>query len=204
MTGVYGRLNVIFEMLAKLALLNLLWLVCTLAGGILFGLFPAAAALHEVLARLFRKEEVQIGKAFKNAAVKNFKKANASGYLFTCVLFILYVDYHFFHSFGNIGALVLSYFSLLLFVILFTAFLVLFPLQVRYEGSLLNSLKNSFRITLGYPGLSLLILIGFVLIGTAMFYIPGLMPFYLISGPSYFCHFVCTRKFKKIETSMEG
>ncbi|MCD7032967.1 DUF624 domain-containing protein [Metabacillus sp. GX 13764] len=198
MTGVFGRLGTVFDFLVKLSYLNVLCLFYSLLGGFFLGIFPAMAAAMTVLPGVCRNEDLKIGTEFKKAAILHFKKANQLGWLFSILLFILYVDFGFFRSFGSIAALAASYVCFILMAVLFFSLLFAIPLLVNYGGSVISCLKNSIKLTLGFP---LLTLSAAICLSAALLLFlaaPGLLPMLAFSLPFCAIQFLCSRQFRKL------
>lgn len=63
--------------------------------------------------------------------------------------YALYLDLQLFHAAGDGGFLFLAIFVIGL-ALTYTHFIYAFPLLARYENSMINTMRNSFRISLKY------------------------------------------------------
>src|SRR5690625_2503870 len=84
------------ERIAKIVYINLLWIVFTLAGLIVFGIFPSTIALlvcfKKWLSKNVDENDFPIFKTFFRIYKDEFLKSNRMGILFIIIGFILYID----------------------------------------------------------------------------------------------------------------
>lgn len=66
--------NRFFQWFANLAYLNILWLACTLLGGVVLGIAPSTAALFAVIRQLLQREVASgsVTRHFGNITAKIF------------------------------------------------------------------------------------------------------------------------------------
>lgn len=173
----------------RLFILNVYWLLFTLAGLLVFGVVPASRALIAVLLeeheRSFDQPIRELFPRFLNYYKSSFFKMNRQFLPFNLLLLLLVVDirllsvYHFSGLDGGIG--ILLRFCLLLAVI-FSFFFLRFSLQ---EYSFKATCKKSLIFLFGRP----LTALGVLIIGTVSFclyyLIPGLAMVFGIAAPFY-------------------
>ncbi|AZB43754.1 DUF624 domain-containing protein [Bacillus sp. FJAT-42376] len=205
MGGISGKLLELCDWGARLAWLNILWLMHTFAGGIFLGVFPATAAAHHTIRSMFKGEEQKIGSVFRSYYRKEWKNANKLGYVTFSIGAVLYIDYSFFRMFSSIYALLASYLCFIIFVLWLFGWVTVFSLYVNFEmKSLAGYLKNALYLLLGYPATFFLLTAGLILIGAVFFFIPGLLPFYAVSVPVCFIEWACGRRFHRLQASRAG
>lgn len=134
MQNMLGKLFTICEWIMKLAYVNLLWLLFTMAGLIVFGFMPATVSLFTIVRKWQMKEtEVPVWDTFLSIYKKEFTKSNLLGFILViCAGFIL-LDLHFVN--GLEGVLQLMFFVLLLIIsaLYFITLMYLFPVYVHYD-----------------------------------------------------------------------
>ncbi|WP_338777326.1 DUF624 domain-containing protein [Metabacillus sp. FJAT-52054] len=204
MEGISGRVMELCDWGVKLAWLNVLWIMYTLAGLVVLGIFPATAAAHHTIRTLIKGEDQKAGKVFREYYRREWKNTNKLGYLFFSIGAILYIDYSFFRSFPSIYALLASYLCFILLAVWLFGFITVFSLYVHYDMKSFGYVKNSIYLLLGYPATFFLLAAGLLLIAVILFYIPGLLPFFAISGPIFFIEWACSRRFHKLHPSRAG
>ncbi|MDE7218632.1 MAG: YesL family protein [Oscillospiraceae bacterium] len=130
------------ELLWDLAVLNVLFLLCSLpvvtAGGALAGLCYGAEKL--------RRQEGKPGANFFKGFRRNFRQASIAWLAALALLAFLFLDLYLLIQNGAGG----MYYLLLGLVFLWLMFTLvyLYPLMVRFENSLLRHVRNAFVLSL--------------------------------------------------------
>ncbi|WP_182200314.1 YesL family protein [Paraliobacillus salinarum] len=194
-------LLVVFEWIWKAILLNWYWFAFTILGLGIFGFFPASIALFHVLRKWMRKQtDIPVFKEFKRIYFKEWKQGNKIGFVFYGIAFFLYVDIQIVDQLMT-GFLANSLFILLwiLFFILLLAVGYFFAIYSHYELSNKVYLKQSFLFALTSLPTTILIILGFSLIGYMIYEKPGLIPFVSAVLPAFWMMRVTLSRFTAIE-----
>ncbi|PGY07056.1 hypothetical protein COE25_25650 [Bacillus sp. AFS031507] len=143
-----GKLFTFCEWIMRLAYVNLLWFLFSLAGLVLLGIMPATVALFTIVRKWQLKEtDLPIWKTFLSVYKQEFKKSNGLG---ICIglsgVFIIF-DFLYLRTVG--GAL---QFTLFIPLLIITGFYVLtlayiFPVYVHFELKTLDYIKNAFFLS---------------------------------------------------------
>lgn len=149
-------------------ILQLFWVLHSLKGFIVFGVFPANASVTRVMYRWFdeKGESFSIKEEFSQAYKAYFKRSNQIGYMMLLAFAIVYIDLRVSNVF--IQSIILHT------LILFLGFLVLcvglytYTIMIRYNFSLKNTLKQSFFIALSVPLFTLSAVVGLIIVITLM------------------------------------
>lgn len=179
--GAFGLLR-IPEWMLKFVYLTLLWIVFSLIGLILLGVFPATAALFAIQRQWVKKDaDLPITKHFIHFYKKNFVNSNLLGYIWVITGFTLFIYFQLIQLLDGSLYTVIYY----LFLVL-TLFYVLtasysFAVLVHFEMKWLSVIKNAFLIMIISPLNSLMIVSGFVILFFLFWHNPGLL---FIFGPS--------------------
>ncbi|SIR22804.1 YesL family protein [Domibacillus enclensis] len=195
MSGMYR----IAEWLMKLAYLNLLWLLFTLAGAVVFGLFPATTALFGVIRKLIMgNEEYSLTKTFWLLFKKEFGRSSRLGIIVLVIGYLLYFDVRFLREAE--GLLSFLYYPVLVvsFGFILTLFYV-FPILVHYEASIRQSVKNAFWLMILHPVSTILMMSGMMTLFFLLVSVPGLIPFFSVSGPAFLLTWAALLAFAKAE-----
>lgn len=139
------------EWVTRLAYVNVLWLAFSLAGFVVFGFFPATAALFTVTRRWALGEaDVPVFATFWEAFKRQFWPANKIGLLITLPLIMFGANVMIIEQYGApfpwLPFLLTSFFLLYLIVAIF-----LFPVYVHYNVTLRQTVKLSLVIGLLRP-----------------------------------------------------
>lgn len=143
--GLYKFISRLWDMVK----LNFMWLLCSIP---IITMGAATAAAFSVTLKMVDEEEGYICGPFLKEFKANIKKGSIMGVFLLVAAYALYLDLQFFHAanaVGEGGFLFLAIFVIGL-VLTYTHFIYAFPLQARYENSIINTMRNSFRISLKY------------------------------------------------------
>ncbi len=164
---------------------------------------PALTAMHFVLLKIVRDEESYVIKTFFKAYKENFKQAAALQILQFVAGGVIVLD---FIMTTNMGG-VIRYMVGAVGIILFMASLYIFPLQSKFENTLLGTLKNSFLMailalprTIAMAMATLLPLLLFYFLDIKVMPILFLLG---IAGPGFLCASLYSETFKKFEPAQE-
>jgi uncharacterized membrane protein YesL len=174
------------EWLGRMVLVNVLWLLFTLMGGVIFGLFPATAAMFAVVGRWQAGEaEVPVLRTFWETYRNGFGSSLLIGYALVIVGMVLAADLMFF-TWGEtvlhhvIAALMvgacLVYASVLCFV---------FPVHARFRLPWYRCVKSAVVIGAATLPHGLLTFAGCAAIAGVLFALPVLL--LLIGGSLSAC-----------------
>lgn len=156
------------------AILNFLFVVGTLIGGVVLGVFPAFFATIEVLRRLLIEEgKIAILKPFIQAYKENFIRSLQIGYLGLFVVGVAFSNMFFWRQMEGVewsGLLSIGWFVVLVGVTL--AALLVSPIAV-HDKLTIKETARLFLFSFGQPHLSLMLLAGLVVIYFGFWYITG-------------------------------
>ncbi|MBM7618465.1 putative membrane protein YesL [Bacillus tianshenii] len=187
-------------MFARLAYLNLLWILFILAGLGVFGLFPSTVAMFTVVRQWVKgNTDAPVFRIFIGTFKKEFIKANLLGVTYLAAGVILYIDILYFSSPSNLGLLILYYFFWVLTGIYLLLGVFLFPVYVHYQARWWHYFKSTLLIMLMNP----LVVAAFLLIlgcgGVILRALPGLIPLFSGSFMAYALMLVSYKAFNKVE-----
>ena len=193
-----SKINFIGEWAIRLAYVNFLWMLFSAMGIFFLGFFPATAAMFTVIRKWLLKEQVSVFQTFKKSYRKEFTDANFVGWLLLLIGVFIYIDFIFLTSMDGI------LFTILLFVLLSVAFIYLsiifyiFPVFVHFKLKKLEYVKYAFIISLSYPHLTILMLLGTIMLIAVFITFPMLFPFIVGSSLGCLVMFISKRVFHKV------
>lgn len=158
--------------------LQLYWVLFSLRGLIVGGIFPALSGVVNILYLLFQEEDVfdNVWQTFKETYRENFKEANIVGYICTIALGVLYVDFRVNEAF--LQSLILQFLLIVLTLIVVLTIQYTFTVLVRYEFNVKNIFKQAFFVSLSAPVSSIASLLGLVVMIWILQSIPLLSLFF--------------------------
>ena len=134
------------QTLWDLVKINFLWLLCSLPVVTLGG---ATIAAFDVSMKMVGEEEGHVGRDFLASFRRNFKNGIPYGLLLLLCGYVVWLDFSLFDQIeGN--PMVLLVMGIVAAFVFLISFLFAFPLQARYENTLINTLKNSADICVRY------------------------------------------------------
>ena len=123
------------EWALTLFLLNMLWVLFSLLGLFVFGLFPATVSMFAVIRKLIMyNEDVHVFKLFWSTYKVEFVKSNIIGYIFLVAGFILYLDLRVLQQLdSNLLNLILTVATFILTFIYLLTLIYVFPVFVHFN-----------------------------------------------------------------------
>ncbi|MDF2790223.1 MAG: hypothetical protein K0S80_3321, partial [Neobacillus sp.] len=176
--------NVIYticDWIARLAYINLLWILFTLSGFIVFGFFPATIAMLATLRQFIRGNHPTVFQTFWHYYKKEFVNSNKLGLVIVAIGFILFVNIRFLQSTSNDMSSFLFYSSIIMSGIYLLISCYTLASYVEVDQPLGTHLKNALLITISSPFPSLFIIFGFAAVYFAVTYLSGLGFFFSVS-----------------------
>lgn len=163
----------IVDWITKFAYLNLLWILFTLLGGVIFGFFPSTISMFVIVREWLKGEtDISLFSIFWKHYRDEFFKSNLLGVFVALVSVVIALDILYIKSTTN-ELLTWTYLPLFAFMLLFIMFLCyLFPSFVHFDLKLWQVIKNSFFIMLINPITTLLIFLCLL----PFFYLVSLLP----------------------------
>lgn len=153
-----NRIYNVSVMIYKLMVLNFLWVLFVLRGLIIFGVYPATAALFSVLRQIDKNNEEKLYPLFKKFFHQEFKLSNTIGLPSLIIVYILLVSYRYLSA-GTIQASQTAQYAILLaLLVLIVHTTYLFPIISHYNfKSNRDYLKLPLLFGLGYMGHTIVI-----------------------------------------------
>ncbi|MFC4402997.1 YesL family protein [Gracilibacillus xinjiangensis] len=190
--------------ITRLAYLNMLWIIFSIVGFIIFGLFPATTAMYAVERKWIRgNTSFAILPYFWSVYKKNFKDSNFIGLPFLLICSLIWINLQITEYMSPFIGNVLLFFLFSLCFLLIIVFLYVFPTFTHYDVRLIETIIFSFIIALSAPLQTILIIVnvlGFFLI-TLVF--PGVFFLFAGSATSLITMWFAYRAMTRIETQRE-
>ncbi len=159
-----GPVYQFFSRLWDMIKLNLLWLLCSIP---IVTIGASTVAAYTITLKMVDDQEGYIAKSFFKAFKENLKQGIPLGILTLAAIYIVYLDFQIFFAVENPPAFILVMAVVAIFV--FTLGLIYaFPLSARYENTLINTLKNSWEISLRYFGRTIILVL--VILAECLFF----------------------------------
>lgn len=197
----FNTVYVAAQWLVKIAYLQLLWIVFSVVGLGVFGIFPATAAMLAVIRQwIFKKNtDGRVGSIYFHYFKNFFLPCNGLGYSLALLTFCLSFYIYFFNQMDAIWGKLGLYLFLMLFVFIVIMCIYIFPVFVHYKVKFLQAFKSALLIGLLRPLHTLsffFLMIIFYIWGNA---IPGFIPVISVSLLGIGWMSISLNAFKKID-----
>ncbi|MFC0472599.1 YesL family protein [Halalkalibacter kiskunsagensis] len=179
--GITGGIYKVCDWLMKLAIINLLWLLFTLVGLGLFGIFPATVAMLSVLNRWINQEECKVVPYFATVFKRSFVKANILMGFAVMVGAVLIANFYIIQAMDGLLHVFLKYGVIVLFVFYSMIVLYVLPVFSHHSQGVWNTFKMSFITSALHPLRTGVLVAGFGLLYLIIRSFPGMIPFYGVS-----------------------
>lgn len=169
------RLYEAADEVAWAAKLNLLWILFTLAGGVVLGVGPATVAAYTLARRRAMGESFRSWPAFVSAYRREFVRGNILVLPLVAVTALLLTNYFYFGTLGSTGA-ALRLATLVALGVLVVIAAYALPMSVHYDLRTSQFLTKASLFALTRPAASILLLFVF----TAVVYVATTFPFLVL------------------------
>lgn len=197
-----GSLDRLLKIILQVAWLNFLWIIFSLLGVVVVGVFPATTAAINVARKWVQKKEVKsIYQLFKQTYKGEFIKSNIIGAILLFTAVILFINYHALLQLGDQTPIIVV-FAYYFVIFLYGIILIwIFPLLSHYQTTIMQYFKNAFII--GISKMPITIAIGFAIFVIIYFSLelPTLLLFGTVSLIAVTVAFLTMRVFEKIDNA---
>jgi len=193
-----GRVFRWCEGIMRLAYVNLLWILFTILGLGIFGIFPATIALFAVTRKwVMGDRDIPVFSTFWQTYRKEFLKSTLLGWVLFVIGYMIYVDLALLPTGGFLDVvrwgIVIC--GLLYIIILF----YIFPIYVHFHWKNRHYIKYALLLGASHPHYTLLMIIGIGALYYIVMSIPGLLPFFSVSILAYIMMWTVYQVIKNIE-----
>ncbi|MFI7635386.1 YesL family protein [Nonomuraea sp. NPDC049400] len=164
--------------------LHLLWIVWTLAGGIVLGVFPATAAMYGVIRGEFLNSAAP--REFRRLWRQEFRTANVVGYVFVTAWAVLLLDRRLLET-ADLGVVEPLLGAVLWIMTLFVSCMTVnvWILASHFAEGPFALVRRSAILVLARPVQALVTLLVVGVILCAYYLVPGLVPVFGLAVPAF-------------------
>ncbi len=189
--------------LEDLMILNILMIICCIP---VITVGAAYTAMHYVLLKMVRDREGYLIRGFFKSFVLNFKQATLIWFLMLLVIAVYVGDILIFNYSELVfpKGVVIAVLAIALLLIMVAVYV--FPLQARFENSILNTLKNALMLALVNLPKTILMIACYALPLVICYFSNYALVFFIlfgISAPAYGAAWIYSGIFKKLEPATE-
>lgn len=184
MAGFFSVDSKLYRFMSKLTdlfKLNFLWLVFSLP---IVTLGISTTAAYTVALKMAEGQEGYIGGEFLKAFKANWKQGLVMSFITIICVWAVYLDFQIFRA-AEENSYVFLILGIVAAYVLGFSLLYAYPLLARYENTVINTLKNSFRISMKYFLRSLLLVLLIAFETAIMFWNTATLILIVIAGPAF-------------------
>lgn len=158
--GFITSLDRIAIWITRMVHLNILWILYTLLGLVIGGIFPATIAAFGVVRKwLMDEQDIKVWETFRVIYKQEFLSANGLGWILSVIGVGLFLNFKMIEAFqGQVNPIIPFVFYLIIFLYLLIVVWT-FPLKAHYEASVLRTIINALILGLTKVHISIIILI---------------------------------------------
>ncbi|RKL66937.1 hypothetical protein CR203_14015 [Salipaludibacillus neizhouensis] len=195
-----GSLYQLCVWVMRLAYLNILWVLFSIAGLLIFGIGPSTAAMFAVTRKwVMGEKDIPIFATFWEASRTEFIKSNVLLGIFIIIGFVLYFDLRFLLNYDGWLFTILTVGLISLIVLYLFVFLFVYPVFVHYNFNTFQYVKYSLLIVICNPLKLVLLTISMGLAFIGFLIMPGLILFFSGSLVSLLTMYFASTIFVKID-----
>jgi uncharacterized membrane protein YesL len=195
-----GKLFTICEWVMRFAYVNVLWMLFSIAGLLIFGIMPASIALFTIVRKWQMNDtEIPVWKTFVTVYRQELKKSNGIGVLLYIGGVLTILDLLFVKTVDGVLQFVLIVPLIIILAFYIITILYIFPVYVQYELKILDYLKNALLIGILNFHMTILMLVSLAAIIFCLLYLPSLIPFFGAVSISWVLMFGGNYGFERIE-----
>lgn len=189
--------------MGDLMILNILMIICCIP---VITVGAAFTAMHYVLLKMVRDREGYLIRGFFKSFVQNFKQATLIWLLMLLVIAVYVGDILIFNYSGLVfpKAVVIAVLAIALLLLMVAAYI--FPLQARFENTIINTLKNALMLAIINLPKTILMLVCYALPLVICYFSNYALLFVILFGislPAYGAAWIYSGIFKKLEPETE-
>jgi uncharacterized membrane protein YesL len=201
LSGIYN----LCKWITHFAYINILWILFSLLGAIVFGVIPSTVAMFAVARKTAMGEgDIPVFKTFWSTYRKEFIKSNVLGAILVALGLLWYFDLHFFRQFHGTFFVVMNYLMMMVGIVYFILLLYIIPVYVHYDLKLFQYLTQALKIGFLKPATVVFMVVGSLCTYYLLIYLPGLIPLFGISFFVYFNMWIAFKSFENIEGVRTG
>ncbi|MBY0144350.1 YesL family protein [Neobacillus niacini] len=196
LTGIYN----LCKWITHFAYMNILWVLFTLLGGVVFGIIPSTVAMFAIARKTaMGEEDIPVFKTYWGTYRSEFLRSNLLGLILTVMGLVWYFDLHFFRQFEGSIYTLMNFAMMMLGMVFFILLIYVFPVYVHYDLKLYHYLTYALKIGFLRPASVVFMFVGTLCTYYFLIYLPGLIPLFGITFFAYFNMWIAYKSFQNIE-----
>lgn len=198
-----GKLMSVMNWITRFIYLQILWVLFSLAGLLVGGLFPSTFTMFGMARKWMREHtDYPVFKTFLQMYKDSFVKTNLLGWGMVLFSFSIYFYFNWITTLnGTISILLIVILSALGLVFLIMSFFII-PVYVHFDVGLLNVIKHALIIAISHPLHILFMAITLIVFWYFMLFLPIIFLFVGISLLAYILMVIANAAFVNVERKL--
>lgn len=195
---VMAWLNFLFNWILRISTLNLLWILFTIAGGFIVGIFPATVSAYIIIKSWLKGNvDISIFKSFKKTFKEEFITSNIIGLPLLVLGVILIIDYYILLNLNETWGTFILFLLIHITFIFIILIIYVFPIYTYYKCRIIKCYKLSILFGIRYPLHTVILIVNIIANFIIMLLVPGLIPFFSVILMFIFIEWYSSKLFRK-------
>lgn len=152
MSGMANGFYKFADWATRLFYVNVLWMAFTLLGLVLFGLFPATAAMFAVIRKWNEGEDdIPVFKTFWESYKTEFIRVNILGWVLAILGYLIYIEFSILRTQDSVVYYIASFGVIAQLILYMVIVLYFFPIFVHFNLKMFDYLKWPFILGIQHP-----------------------------------------------------
>lgn len=200
MGGYMGKLNTVMEWIARFFIVQLIWILFSVLGLIVVGIFPATFTMFAICRKWINKQtDFSLFKTFWKLFQTSFFKTNILGYGIVAVGYSIFYYFRLFIGSNDTFQLVFFFIVSTISIIFIMTILFVIPVFVHFDIRLIQVMKFSLITAISNPIQVITMAVVIVIFTMIMIMFPGLFPFFSFSVLAYVLMWLANTAFINME-----
>lgn len=198
-----GPLMRAMDWMTRLLYLQLLWVVFSLLGLIVGGLFPATFTVFGITRKWIREGDgFRVFSTFKEMYKESFFKANILGWWIVAFGVSLYYYFNLTNQLGGVMAILSIAILITVSLIVLVTSVFIIPVYVHYDVRLLQVIKHAIAIAITHPLHVVSLLLTLIAFYYLFLFIPGIFILFGMSSLATVFMYIANRAFTNVEKKL--
>ncbi|QGH35982.1 DUF624 domain-containing protein [Gracilibacillus salitolerans] len=192
----------VFIWMVRLSFLNILWILFTMLGFIIFGIGPATTSVFAVVRKwIMSSDDVPIFRTFWKSYRSEFKHSNIISLLLTFIGVLLYIHYFYLTRVDGLILNIMMFGFLSMLIIYLLVLVFIFPVIAHFHLKLIQYIKYAVILSFSFPHISFFMFVAIIAHYLIIVMFPAYLPFFSVSTLSFSIMWLAKQAFSKINSS---
>lgn len=193
------RFNTISEWVYFFLIVQVLWIIGVMLGGVILGIFPATYAMFAVVRKRIQDGDVSVNREFWKIYKSSFLKVQIQSWIWVLIGVFIYYDVRLLFSYQQVLTTIFAVIFVSVLIVYLLVSMLLIPIYNHYELTAFNRIRLASMIAIMLPYISIGLGVSTIGIYLLVTHLPVLFVFFGISLTAYLYTMMATFAFNKVE-----